>query len=149
LASTVTAVPPRSRSSVRDAARAWRESLAVATSHADAHECGVEVSYGNRRLLARWSAMKPSSLSIVHRVPSRSTDDPSAMLVRLRGTMAVPGAKGDIWLAGGASDGLLVLVQRIERSVIRDDRRFVQVMIPPGHGGGRGESPASRVPSAC
>jgi len=40
--------------------------------------------------------MKPSSLSIVHRVPSRSTDDPSAMLVCLRGTMAVPGAKGAV-----------------------------------------------------
>ena len=40
--------------------------------------------------------MKPSSLSIVHRVPSRLTADACAMLVRLRGTMSVPGAKGAV-----------------------------------------------------
>jgi len=58
LASTVTAVPPRSRSSVRDAARAWRESLAVATSHTDAHECAVEVSCGVKVMVAAWPSKK-------------------------------------------------------------------------------------------
>jgi AraC family transcriptional regulator len=105
LASTDTAVPPRTRRSVRDAARTWRESPAVANGHAarDAHECAVEVSYGNRRLLARWSAMKPSALSIVHRVPSRMTADPAQTLVRLRGTMAAVGAKGAVHFGAGVA----------------------------------------------
>ena len=47
--------------------------------------------------------MKPSSLSIVHRVPSRLTADPAAMLVRLRGAMAVPGANGAVHFGARAA----------------------------------------------
>jgi AraC-like DNA-binding protein len=94
LASSVTAVSPRSRSSVRDAARTWRESLAIARSHAaaDAHECVVEVMCGGQRLSARWSAMKPLVLSIDRRTSSLATDS-NAMRVRLHGTLMAAGAK--------------------------------------------------------
>jgi hypothetical protein len=91
LTSTVTAVPPRSPSSVRDAASSGRETPAVANGH-DAHECAVEVSYGGQRLLARWSAMKPSALSIDRRMPSREKRS-DAMRVRLHGTLPAAGTK--------------------------------------------------------
>jgi AraC family transcriptional regulator len=91
LASTVTAVSPRSTSFVRDAARTWRESLAVAAT--DAHECAIEVSCGGQRLLARWSALKSSALSIDRRKRSRSMSDAGPMRVRLHGTLAATGAK--------------------------------------------------------
>jgi AraC-like DNA-binding protein len=94
LASTVTAVSPRSRSSVRDAARTWCESLAIASSPAaaDAHECAVEVTSGEQRLTARWSSMKASVLSIDRRTRSHASDS-GAMRVRLHGTLAAAGAK--------------------------------------------------------
>jgi AraC family transcriptional regulator len=93
LSSTVTAASARSRVSVRDAARSWRESPVAPSAHADAHECAVEVTYRGQRLLARWSATKPAALSIDRRLPSRSMSDADAMRVRLHGTLALAGAK--------------------------------------------------------
>lgn len=67
----------------------------AASGHAipDAHECAVEVSYRGQRLLARWSATRPSTLSLDRRMPSRSMSDLDTMRVRLHGTLALAGAK--------------------------------------------------------
>jgi len=76
-----------------------RSAVPVAPAQAghasDAHECSVEVSCDGQRVLARWSAAKPSapSLSIDCRAPPRSTAGSEEMLVRLHGTMAATGAK--------------------------------------------------------
>ena len=112
LASTVTAVSPRNRSLVRDAARTRRELLAIASGHAasDAHECAVEVSYGAQRLLARWSTLKPSSLSIDRRT-LQSAAHADAMLVRLHGTLA----------AAGAKSGAVNFGQHLTARIDRDD----------------------------
>jgi AraC family transcriptional regulator len=95
LASIDTAVPSRSRVSVRDAARNGRESLPIAAGHAttDPHECAVGIFSGGRRLLARWSATKPSTLSIDRRGPSRAASDSDPIRVSLHGTLAATGTK--------------------------------------------------------
>lgn len=102
LASIVPATP-RSRASARHTAlRGWRDSLRGAPSltapqagpaASDAHECSVEVSCGAQRLLARWSAAKPSNVSINRRARSRSTADSDDMRVHLHGAIAASGAK--------------------------------------------------------